>query len=450
MDNPHDADPRSRSGGDPPNRIAGPLTVALAGDCIASRPITQLANRLPGFAAVLDILRSSDICCSNLETSIIDITDFVGHPYGWDGDWPLLAEPAVAADLAAMGFGLFARANNHALDWGLEGMRETARRLDAEGLAHAGAGESLGLARRAAYAETPRGRIGLVSVATTFRPTSEATPECGTVRGRPGISALRLRQVDIVGDDELAMLRRFEPRPSQDAGQVSAFGRTFEAGPMRGYRHEIDQDDLAGVLRQIRQARQSADLVVVMAHAHETARDGYPELPSEVLKTFARAAIDAGADIVAVSGLHHAGPVDLYRGRPIFYGLGNFIWSDLQEHLPKELFDLNRDLLANAFAQPEKATQADLNAAMNADWFTQPEVFETILPVVRFDAEGFIEVIVHPIELGRDDPLTLRGVPRLATGEQADRILRRIRDASATYGCAHEMTIVDGKGILRP
>lgn len=459
-DDPIDADPGMREAFAAPRRppaaelqigISGPFTLALVGDCIASRPITQLRNRLPGFAAVMDLLHQADVCCGNLETSIVDIGVFAGHPYCWDGDWPLLSEPAVSGDLATLGFDMFARANNHALDWGLEGMRETTHRLEAAGLVHAGAGESRGLARRAAYFEAPQGRIGLVSVATTYRPTSEALRPLDGTPGRPGISALRLRQVDIVSADEMKMLRALRPATGavEDAASVSLFGRHFEAGAARGYRHEMDPQDLADFLRNVRQGKQSSDLLVVMIHSHETGRDGYPEPPSAFLKQLARMAIDAGADTICVSGIHHAGPVDLYRNRPIFYGLGNFIWSDLQEFLPSELFDLNRELMDEAFQTPRKATASDLNGVINARHFAQQEVFETVLPIVRFDGAELVEVVLHPIDLGHGDPLTLSGVPRLAGREQADRILHRIRDASATFGCEYELEIVDGTGRLR-
>jgi hypothetical protein len=212
----------------------------------------------------------------------------------------------------------------------------------------------------------------------------------------------------------------------------------------------MDQRDLADFLRNVRQGKQSSDFLVVMVHSHEIGRDGYPELPSPFLKELARAAIDAGADTICVSGIHHAGPVDLYRGRPIFYGLGNFIWSDLQEFLPSELFDLNRALMDEAFAAPQRATAADLNGVVNARHFARQEVFETVLPIVRFDGAELAEIALHPIDLGHGDPLTLSGVPRLAGREQADRILRRIRDASAAFRCENEIQIVDGVGILRP
>jgi poly-gamma-glutamate synthesis protein (capsule biosynthesis protein) len=269
----------------------------------------------------------------------------------------------------------------------------------------------------------------------------------GPTPGRPGVSAIRLRQIDVMTAEEMALLRRL--RTGSDGSALKLFGRAFEEGPTRGYRHEMDAHDLADFLASVRQGKQSSDLLIAMVHAHETGRGGYPEPPSAFLKDLACAAIDAGADVVSVSGIHHVGPVDLYRGRPVFYGLGNFIWSDVQEYLPAELFDLNRDLLAKALEHPERATAADLNAVINADYFAHQEVFETVLPIIRFDGSELLDVTLHPVDLGYGDRLTSSGIPRLAGPDQAARILHRIREASASYGCENEMEIESGVGKLR-
>ncbi len=169
--------------------------VGAVGDLIPSRPLAQYAGRLPGFKAVLDLLKRSDVLYGNMETSILDIRTFKGAPYSWDGDWTSLALPDVARDLKEMGFGLVSRANNHALDWGVEGMRETGQRLDAAGIVHAGAGETRGQARAPQYVEGARGRVALVSFASTFRPTTEALPAEGASPGRPGLSALHVTRI---------------------------------------------------------------------------------------------------------------------------------------------------------------------------------------------------------------------------------------------------------------
>ena len=122
------------------------------------------------------MLRGADVLYGNLETTIFDARRFTGAPYSWDGTGTMHREPAVAKDLKAMGFALVSRANNHSLDWGLEGMRETSRHLEEAGIVHAGVGEDRGLARAPQFLETRAARVALVSIASTFRPTTEALP----------------------------------------------------------------------------------------------------------------------------------------------------------------------------------------------------------------------------------------------------------------------------------
>jgi hypothetical protein len=171
--------------------VADGFTLGLAGDMIIARPLSR-ARAPAGFDTTLSLLRAPDVTFGNLETSIIDIRDFNGAPYPFDGDWANISQPSVAADIRAMGFDMVGRANNHALDWGLEGMRETRRRLDDAGIVYAETGETRDLARAPSYLETPKGRLAILSFATTFRPTSEAMPAGGRAPARPGISALHL------------------------------------------------------------------------------------------------------------------------------------------------------------------------------------------------------------------------------------------------------------------
>ena len=152
------------------------FTLVTVGDCIISRPLLQYAVNDEGFRKVVEILKRADVTYGNMETSILDIRHFTGYPYPGPEDVTLVAAPEVAKDLAQMGFDLVSRANNHALDWGVEGMRETSQWLEGAGIAYAGVGENQGLAQAAGYFEGARGRIGLVSMASTFRPGTEALP----------------------------------------------------------------------------------------------------------------------------------------------------------------------------------------------------------------------------------------------------------------------------------
>src|SRR5262249_31596006 len=153
------------------------------------------------------IIRGADAAFGNFETTAFDIRGFKGYPGGAGDDWSIVALPAVPRDLKEMGFDLVSRANNHALDWGIEGMRETGRLLDEAGLVHAGAGENRAEARGARYFETGLGRVGLVSIASTFRETNAALPPQGEAPGRPGISTLRTNRTTIVTAEMMVSLR---------------------------------------------------------------------------------------------------------------------------------------------------------------------------------------------------------------------------------------------------
>src|SRR6202000_3250242 len=82
--------------------------------------------------------------------------------------------------------------------------------------------------------------------------------------------------------------------------------------------------DIAGMVRWVKEARGLADVVMVSLHAHEQMPES-KELPAEFIPTFARAMIDAGADLVAGHGPHLMRGMEVYQGKPIFYSLGNFI-----------------------------------------------------------------------------------------------------------------------------
>ena len=437
--------------------VADGFSLCVVGDCILSRPLSQYESVDPAFAKILAILRASDATCGNLETTILDMASFQGHPYAWDGDWPLTSSPAVTQDFAAMGFDLLARANNHALDWGLEGMRETSRRLDEAGLIHAGSGETQGLARAPRYLENAKGRVALVSMVSTFRPTSDALAPRHAAPGRPGVNALRLKHIHVVPREVMAKLREvakavlspIQLEAAAKTPRLSLFGKEFEIGDRAGYRHEMDPDDLSGILYNIRQGKQSSDVLIAMIHAHEIAAEGFPELPSYFLRDLARAAIDAGADIFAVSGIHHLGPIEIYRDRPIFYGLGNFFWSDMQESLPEELFQINRASLAQAFVKPELATDVDLTSLLNAQSFANAVTFEGVAAVSRVKNGHVSEVRLYPIDLGYGAPLTRSGIPRLASSAKARKIIARLQDLSRAFGSDVRIKLQGGIGHIR-
>src|SRR5438093_9046612 len=318
----------------PPEReleisVTDGFTLAAVGDCIISRPLAPALPRDASFASVVKILRDADAAFGNFENSAIDIREFKGSPHAWSGDWALLAQPEAARDLKALGFALPSRANDPALAWGIGGMRGTDRWLDEAGLVHAGTGEHRGAARAARYLETEKGRIGIVSMASTFPEFAEALPPRGQAPGRPGVNALKTTRLTFVTpammralatiSDALAAGRKDCPGPQQTAaadhaptpagqppGQLDLFGERFRLGERITYHYVADPVDLDENLASIRQGKQHSDLLVATIHAHE---EGYGcDEPSDFLRDLAHAAIDAGAGAFFVHGVHRLGP----------------------------------------------------------------------------------------------------------------------------------------------
>ena len=237
--------------------------------------------------------------------------------------------------------------------------------------------------------------MGLVSFAATFLPTSEALPAKTAAPGRPGVNALKLHRKWVVPAavmDALAALPAEPARAGAAPDELSRFGLRFVVGSEPGNAYDIDREDAAEVLRSVRLGKQHSDFLIAALHSHE-ARDeqpwpAAPLLPPECLRPLAHAAIDAGADAFVTAGTHNLGPIEVYRGKPVFYGLGNFFWSDLQAPLSADLYHFQAvgDLLARAFEHPERATDADLTAVYEAVEFAHEWVFETM--VTRSSVRG--------------------------------------------------------------
>src|SRR5271155_3007637 len=180
------------------------FSLAAVGDLIISRPISQLQQpgAFPGskdFAAAVALLAGADAGYGNLETSIVDIRSFTGAPYSWEGDWVLSSPPSVANDIKALHVDIVSRSNNHALDWGVEGMRETSRWIRQAGLVDGGIGETAQEAAAAGLYESAKGRIAIISMVSTYRPTTNALDRSPAApNGRPGVNGLTITQAAVL------------------------------------------------------------------------------------------------------------------------------------------------------------------------------------------------------------------------------------------------------------
>jgi Putative enzyme of poly-gamma-glutamate biosynthesis (capsule formation) len=265
------------------------------------------------------------------------------------------------------------------------------------------------------------------------------------------VSALAVKKTMVVPESAMADLRRVahdlygaSPGGRADKDQqnkLTLFNTQFESGQIRKLQYEVDPDDLAGILKAVRQGKQHSDFLLVTIHSHEPAdttsadpKNDFGDAPAEFVHELAKAAIDAGADAFLTTGIHHLGPIEIYKGRPIFYGLGNFFWSDIQEPMPADFYAQYQESIRGAFKSPEKATDADIANVLNAEAFAGDLPFESVISESRFEQGRLSEIRLYPVDLGYGMRLTESGIPRAATANKAMKILKRLEDISGPYG----------------
>jgi poly-gamma-glutamate synthesis protein (capsule biosynthesis protein) len=424
--------------------VADGFTVAAVGDCIIVRPVSQT----PGFAPVGKIVHNADVAFGNFEGTALDLARTPAIPQAEFGGVWIIGTPAVAKDLKAIGFDVMSRANNHATDWGLEGMRQTNRALDEAGIVHAGAAEHRAAARAARYFDTDKGRVGLISIASTFTPLSRSAPPAGQAPGRPGVNALRTTRYSLVTQDELRALRKI--RDEQPPGSIrlpekeppdelELFGVRYKVGDHRGFSYTMDPVDEREILKSIRAAKQASDFVIVTIHAHEPGN--WSQQPADFLPTLAREAIDGGADEFIGHGPHQVRGVEVYHGKPIFYSLGNFIFQlDLLEPVASDLYEQYK-------MDQATTTDAEFDAMWNQRIFGGEIWYQSVVTTSRFEKGRLAEIRLQPVDLNYVARGADRGVPRLAAPEVARAILERLQRLSRPFGTT--ISIEDDVGVIR-
>jgi poly-gamma-glutamate capsule biosynthesis protein CapA/YwtB (metallophosphatase superfamily) len=417
---------------------------ALAGDSIIDRRISVYDE--PGYLQMFDRIRSADAAFTNFEMLVHNF-EFPGAPVS--GGTYMGAPPWVLDELKWAGFHLFNVANNHAFDFGTEGLLSNLRNLRQAGVVYAGAGENLARARAPGYLDTKKGRVALIACSSTFSILSPAGTQRPDMLGRPGLNPLHFKTTYTVEPTTLASLRTLarassggEGGPANE-GDLHFLGATFRAGDKPGVATEPDARDVKEITAEIREARRMADWVMVSIHAHEGA-PGDREAPAQFLVTFAHAAIDAGADLFVGHGPHVLRAVEIYKGKPIFYSVANFIFqNEALPFQPQESYD--------QFNLPLDATTADFFDTRSANdtrsFPADQKIWESMIAEAVFNSKRELQHIdLYPITLGFHESRTQRGRPLPATGELATSIIDRVSKLSKAMGT--NVVLQDGKGVV--
>jgi len=302
---------------------------------------------------------------------------------------------------------LVSLSNNHAWDLKAVGIQNTLEEAKELNIAHAGIGANLDEAVAPGYLRTPKGTVALIGIASgEVAPGGAATPT------RPGVDELR---VDKGSNGSVVS-------PAKDRG----------GNPMaidgNGNRLERDDQDAQHIIQSIRNARKQADLVIMYEHNHVFEKpfgtifsEELPDrlAPPEWLKKWTHEEIDAGADIIVMHGAPLLHGVEIYKGKPIFYDLGNFIF----------------------------------NFPASGGGLDEPIIYESVVAYLEYQGKNLRSITFRPIvlnKIGEGQPeahnghvnnqfLDTRGLPKPATGEQAHYILQRLADLSRPFGTTLEI-----------
>lgn len=210
------------------------------------------------FGEIFSILANADLIVTNLECPI---TDMSAQPVRTGPCLRAEANSIKALDYA--GIKLVTLANNHIMDYGVEGLYSTLRTCKKNGINYVGVGADLTEARKPFYCNIKGKSFAFISIC----------------------------------ENEFS----------------TTFGNTPGANPMEPLTNCSD----------IRKAKSNTEIVIVIVHG---GNEHYP-LPSPRRQILFRSYIDCGADLVVGHHSHCYSGYEIYKSKPIFYGLGNFVFD---------------------------------------------------------------------------------------------------------------------------
>jgi poly-gamma-glutamate synthesis protein (capsule biosynthesis protein) len=252
------------------NAGAGPLRLLFGGDVMLGRLVGEAMLREGAdypLGAVAGLLRGADLTIANLECAVCEPAE---RWHGAPKAYYFRAPPAAGQALVDAGVKLVSLANNHILDYDVQGLLDTVRILDAHGIAHAGAGADLAAAQTPAIVERGGVRIGMAAFC-------DHQDDFAAAGSRPGMAWLPLH-------DEAAAIDAF-------AGALA---------PLRA----------DGVRWPVLSLHWGPNMV---------------SEPSAQQRRLARAAIDMGWKIVFGHSAHVFQGVEMVEGCPILYAAGDLV-----------------------------------------------------------------------------------------------------------------------------
>ena len=425
------------------------MKFTAVGDTVIQRVLTEYS----GFDIVRAYINQGDVRFFNLETTVNK--DCYAN-YFSGGTW-LRTDRKTFESLKLFNFNMTTAANNHCLDYGHEGLLQTIRHIDDMNYVHAGCGRNLREASTPKYLDLPEGRVALIACSTSFSPGGLAGEQSRLLPGRPGINGLRIKTTVLVEEDDIAAIKKIGSKtginiamegeiragymPPLPDGVCMFDEMRFEKSDTPGIKCEIDKSDMERIEKAIEEAAFFADYVIVSFHSH----DEYYEdenIPAKYVEDFARRCIDCGAHVFIGHGPHLLRPFELYKERPIFYSLGDFLLQIENCELAPEDFYSKYNLTSDSsMYELFKVRTKDFTCGLQR----KKVMMGSVIPLFEMESGNLKSLELMPIELGIGMSHSKIGLPRPA---KDDSILRRYAEMSFPYGTKFEIVGNRAKLVL--
>ena len=413
--------------------------LTAAGDLLILRELPQ-GGSYEGFEPVRSFLEQGDFRFANLEATIHRYECPPSEESG--GSW-ICAAPEVLNAVQAFGFNVLSLANNHTLDFSQEGVIKTKDYVQQAGFKAAGTGRTLAEASEPVYFEGHDGRYALIAASSSFKPDAMAGAQSSSMMGRPGLNGIRHTERFRIRKEQMEMLKDIAQEtaingykdiirkegylPAIPENEFDFGGIRFEESETVSRVSEVNEQDMKRVEQAIFDARLQADVIAVSIHAHEISGTR-KEDPDQFLQEFAHRCIEAGAHVVIGHGPHLLRPIELYKGRPIFYSLGDFILQNENIRRGPAQWFKSQGLSPDATMHELFATRS---AQFTRGLQTDPVMFEAVIPYWELEDGQLTKLDLMPVELGFGRPRSIGGWPMFAP----DRgIIERLAEMSGKFG----------------
>ena len=411
------------------------MKITAVGDCAIQKCMPKYYQ---GFEEVRDIVARGDVRFFNLETTVCEDC-FPGAHSG--GTW-LRTTRKVLDSIKDFGFNVTTSANNHCMDFSYDGFLQTLENIESAGYAQAGGGKNLAKASAPAYIDTPSGRAAIIACVTECDHCENAGEQTRDFLGRPGVNPLGIKKVVYVSKEELEQLKEIAKRTTLNVyneiitaqGYKAPLGENefefcdtaFRVGEPR-IEFELSERDMKRITTAIKDASMQADLVFISIHNHAMQGEKRTDVP-KFLTEFAHRCIDAGAHGIIGHGPHLMQGVEIYKGLPIMYSLGDFMLQlENCEAVPDDFYKKFGLCAEDGLYEVFKKRTKDFTIGLQR----QSEMMESVIASFEMENGKLTSLKFTPVELGLGQKHSSIGWPRKSENKN---ILKQLAELSKPFG----------------